>query len=140
MPAMKTKLIVALGIVLFGFLVPALGDVCVSTPLKVRRMCGTTVDPVAIPLSNVHITLLKDGKEVASTTTDDTGEFDFDVRESGSYELELQADGFVHERYPVKLHRPARFCKQALSVKMEVGMVHCQPDIHKTDHGLVRRH
>ena len=107
-------------------LLPA--DVCVYKPPKVRRICGIIVDQQGVAIPGVTVSILKDATTIGTSATADTGEFDFDAMEPGTYELDTTAPGFQHARYQLSLSKPTRSCKNALLVRMEVGGVHCEGD------------
>ena len=115
-------------------------DVCVYKPPKVRRICGIIVDSQGVAVPGVVVTILRGATTVATSTTADPGEFNFDVVEPGKYELDAMAPGFKHGRYQLTLSRPTRSCKNALRVQMEVGGVHCEGDtIRETKKPLSRK-
>ena len=115
-------------------------DVCVYKPPKVRRICGTIVDPQGRAVPGVVVTILQRATTVATCTTADEGEFNFDVMEPGKYELDAMAPGFKHARYQLTLLRPTRSCKNALQVQMEGGSLHCEGNtIRETKKPLSRK-
>jgi hypothetical protein len=117
-----------------------LADVCVYKPPKVRRICGIIVDPQGVAIPGVSVKILKDASTIATTATADTGEFNFDIIEPGKYELDATAPGFMHARYQLTLSRPANSCKNALSVKMDIGGTHCEGNtIRETKKPLSRK-
>ncbi len=115
-------------------------DVCVYKPPKIRRVCGVIVDPSGAPLRDATVTVLKGGTTVKALTTDDTGEFDFDVMQPGKYELDASLAGFQHARYQLTLSKPTHSCRHALRVQMAVGSIHCEGDgIRVTEQPLSRK-
>jgi len=119
---------------------PLSADVCVYKPPKVRRICGIIVDPQGVPVPRVTVTILKGTRKVETTTTEDNGEFDFDVMESGKYELDATASGFNHAQYQMTLASPSRSCEHALRVEMEIGSIHCKGDtIRETKNPLSQK-
>ena len=114
-------------------IVPAIGDVCAYKPPKVRRVCGTVVDPSGEPVAKAGIRLLRNGDVVVKTNADQHGEFDLEVREPGKYELDTTASGFVEGRYELTLQHPERSCKNALRVELFVPTTStCGGNIMKT--------
>lgn len=112
-------------------------DVCVYKPPKVRRVCGVMVDRYGVALSGATVRVLKDGILVGAVTTDESGEFDFDVKQPGKYELDATLAGFQHAQYQLTLSNPTSACKGALRVRMDIGRVHCEGDgIRETKHPL----
>jgi hypothetical protein len=103
-------------------------DVCVYKPPKVQRVCGVMVDPSGIPLSGATVTVLQNGLAVGTVITDESGEFDFDVKQPGKCELDATLAGFQHARYQLTLSKPTSTCKDALQVRMDVGSLHCEGD------------
>ena len=115
-------------------------DVCVYKPPKVRRICGLIVDSQGVAISGVGVTVLTGGTTVATSTTADAGEFDFDALDAGTYELDVIASGFRHARYQLTLSSPTTSCKNALRVQMEIGSLHCEGDlIRETKKPLSRK-
>jgi hypothetical protein len=114
-------------------------DVCVYKPPKVRRVCGKIVDTDGRPITDVNVTVLKDGTTLKNATTDETGEFDFDGIEAGKYELDATAKGFQHARYQLTVLEPTDSCKHALRIEMVVGGIHCGGDIRETNAPLGRK-
>jgi hypothetical protein len=114
-------------------------DVCVYKPPKVRRVCGMIVDSDGRPITDVKVTVLKDGMTVKNARTDETGEFDFDGIEAGKYELDATANGFQHARYQLTVLKPTNSCKHALRIGMVVGGIHCGGDIRETNAPLGRK-
>ncbi len=97
------------------------GDVCVYKPPRVRRICGIMVDSQGIAIPGVRVTVFKDVVPLKTSTTDQTGEFNFDTMEAGKYELDVEASGFMSGRYQLTLTRPTHSCKHSLRVEMEIG-------------------
>src|ERR1700704_6073167 len=98
----------------------AVADVCTYKPPKVRRVCGMIVDISGLRIPGVRVTVLKNGAEVKNTTTDTTGEFDFDSMPPDKYELDAVVPGFQHARYQLTLSKPTNTCKHALRIQMTV--------------------
>jgi hypothetical protein len=114
-------------------------DVCVYKPPKVQRVCGVIVDADGRPIPNVNVSVLKEGTALNTSTTDGTRQVDFDSIQSGKYELDAAVAGFQHARYQLTVSKPADSCKHALQVKMAVGSIHCDGDIHVTNRRVVRK-
>lgn len=55
---------------------------------------GTVVDPQGAVVASATVTLLRDGKSVGATTSDERGEFTFDGLAEGRYQIEASAPGF----------------------------------------------
>ncbi|WP_219633051.1 branched-chain amino acid ABC transporter permease [Haloechinothrix aidingensis] len=53
---------------------------------------GTITDPDGEPLADLTITANRDGAEVGSDTTDEEGEWEIELPEPGSYDVELDLD------------------------------------------------
>jgi len=116
------------GAVLVLTVVQLAADVCVYRPPKVQHICGVIVDPLGATVPGVEVTILRGTETIATYTTADAGEFNFDVMEPGKYDLEVIARGFKPAQYQVTLLRPTRSCRNALRVQMEIGSVHCTSD------------
>ena len=113
---------------------------CAYKPPKVRRICGAIVDSSGRPLPSVNVTVLKDATALKSEKTDENGEFDFDVKEPGKYELDAEVPGFQHARYQLTLPKPTDSCKHALRIEMAVVSIHCGGDIRETKNSIRRKH
>jgi len=114
-------------------------DVCVYKPPKVQRVCGVIVDADGRPISNVNVSVLKEGTALKTTTTGRTGEFNFDSIQSGKYELDAAVAGFQHARYQLIVSNPTNSCKHAQQVQMAVGSIHCDGDIRVTNRPVLRK-
>ena len=111
---------------------PAFADVCVSKPLKVTRVCGVVVDPSGEPIANARLSVLKNGMPLSSSSSDSEGRFDFAVTESGQYELELAARGFVPANYHLTLQHASKSCSTGLRIQIALPSIHCgEGDIKK---------
>jgi hypothetical protein len=88
-------------------------------PLKpVRCVCGKLTDPTGGPVVGAAVKVVKDGKEVAATTTDEDGSFVFGELKSGSYELNAHLDGLVPFRSPIVVANPAKHCRRGLLIML----------------------
>jgi hypothetical protein len=135
--------IVCAGIILTALVLTvehADADVCVYKPPKVRRVCGMIVDSSGSPIPAVNVTVLKDGAALKNEKTDENGEFDFDLTQSGKYELDAAAPGFQHARYQLTVSKPIDSCKHALRIDMAVGGIHCGGDIREMKNPLRQKH
>jgi hypothetical protein len=114
-------------------------DVCGYKPPKVRRVCGMIVDSSGRPIPAVNVAVLKDGIALKNEKSDENGEFDFDVKQSGKYELDAAVPGFQHARYHLTLSKPTDSCRHALRIGMAVASIHCGGDIRETKNPLRRK-
>ena len=114
-------------------------DVCVYKPPRVRRVCGMIVDGSGSPMPGVNVTVLKNGTALKNEKTDENGEFDFDVKQSGKYELDAEAPGFQRARYELTVFKPTDSCKHSLRIDMMAGGIHCGGDIRETKNPLRRK-
>ena len=55
---------------------------------------GTVSDSLGAVISGATVTLLQNGKEVDTTTTDSIGHFQFNIDEGGRYSVQAQAKTF----------------------------------------------
>jgi len=100
-------------------------DVVVTKPLKpVRCVCGQFVDPEGRSISDVVVTVLQEGVEIARTKANDDGRFGFDELTSGSYELKADMRGFVPFSSRIVVVNPRSKCKHGLTILLDVGRVH----------------
>ncbi len=111
-------------------------DVCAYKPPKVRRVCGIIVDSSGRPIPSAVVTVLKDATALKNQKTDENGEFDFNMKESGKYELDAAVPGFQHARYQLILAKPTGSCKHALRIEMAVVSIHCGGGIRETKNPL----
>jgi hypothetical protein len=88
-------------------------------PLKpVHCLCGKLIDPSGAPVSSAAIRVDRDGKQVATGSTNADGKFLFQELKSGRYELAADFDGFVPFRSPVVLTKPTKKCRHKLVIVM----------------------
>ncbi|MCR4828498.1 MAG: carboxypeptidase-like regulatory domain-containing protein [Bacteroidales bacterium] len=57
------------------------------------------------PVEDAHVALLQDGKLVAATLSDSTGRYELDVLTTGSYTLNVNAEGYFLFTMPVDLQQ-----------------------------------
>ena len=128
-------------LVFFGALCErASGDVCVYKPPKVRRVCGTVIDPLGIPIPNVDVTVFKNQDAVSHAVADEAGQFDFGTLAPGEYQIDVSMAGFQHGRYKLTLSKPTSSCKKALQIEMEVGLPCKGDNIRQTNKPLPKTH
>jgi Carboxypeptidase regulatory-like domain len=91
-------------------------------PLKpVRCICGKLIDLADDPVSGVTVTVIKDGRNLATKETDADGNFIFDGMRPGRYELGARPDGFLPFRFPIVVANPEKQCKRGLLIKLELS-------------------
>src|SRR5579862_3991845 len=87
--------IAAVGLGLVVCLVVLVGDLGAKMPaLAGVTINGSVVDPSLNPIAGAAITLERDGKTVATTTTGADGKFRFDSVASGTYHVRVEAKGW----------------------------------------------
>jgi len=119
---------IALVAVVSIILAPFLGDVsqaaeCRIAPIKpIHCIRGIVIDPSGLPISNAKVAILKAGTEFVSILTHADGKFSFDRLETGSYEIQVEANGFKTARSSVAVVAPRSKSKWALQVVLGFGM------------------
>jgi hypothetical protein len=90
---------------------------CEELRLKpLRCVCGTIIDEAGEVVSRADVTILKDGKGIATLETGADGNFSFDELKTGSYDLHARAVGFRLFSFPIVVENPAKKCKQRLEI------------------------
>jgi len=77
-------------------LIPAVGRTqvdCVYRRIRVSRVQGAVFDRIGEPIPNVEVELKRDDKTIATTKTNQAGEFSIPIG-PGTYELNAKAQGF----------------------------------------------
>jgi len=113
------RLTVAPGTYDVAITAPAAPFPVVISGVTVRSGETTKLTPVALPLpatgkavitgtvrgasGNARVTLLVDGGERASVTTDDRGHYEFEGVPSGRYAVQVQAPGYARDAQPVSV-------------------------------------
>src|SRR5690348_17308850 len=90
-----TRLRFALGVLV---VLAAATAVSAQTEGGPGTIVGTVVDALGGTVSNASIRLIRDGRQVATGTSDARGEFTFDRVPQGRYQLEGTAAGFDTRR------------------------------------------
>jgi len=86
---------------------------------------GTVVDALGGTVSNAAITLIRDGQQVATATSDTRGEFTFDRVPEGRYQLQGTAAGFDTRRSdPTYVGTSAR-----VTVQLQLAISPLQQDV-----------
>ncbi len=73
---------------------PSLG-VRVINIIKAGSISGAVTDASQVPLADVTVTALRDGQEVATTSTDADGTYMLVGLSPGTYDVAFAADGYV---------------------------------------------
>jgi hypothetical protein len=75
-----------------------------AQPADSRLISGVVLDPSGASIAGAQVILLAaDGKELARTSTDKEGKFQFENMPSGTYKLDAQANGFSEKKIDIKL-------------------------------------
>ena len=100
------------------------GTTCLALPpLKpVHHLCGFVVNQLGDPIGTATVTVIKDGREIASVQTSTDGRFVFTQLKAGSYDIRVQANGFLSAFSSIILIKPGAACKKELGVLLAVGM------------------
>jgi hypothetical protein len=92
-------------------------------PLKpVHHLCGFVINQLGEPIGTATVTVVRDGREIASMQTSTDGRFAFKKLKAGSYDIRVQANGFLSAFSSIILVNPAEACKKELGVSLAVGM------------------
>jgi hypothetical protein len=86
-----------------------------------RCVCGKLTDATGGPVPGVIVKVVKDGTEVASLKTGQDGKFKFVELNSGNYELNAQADGYLIFRSPIVVAKPEKRCRRGLAIFLDTG-------------------
>jgi len=102
---------------------PSWGNECFAPPpLKpIHRVCGIVINPLGEPLSGAEVTILQDGREVASQQTSKDGKFSFEQLPAGNYDIKVVAHDYPSANFSIVIVRSAVKCKRALQVLLAVG-------------------
>ena len=119
---------VFLAAIIAAILLPAhqsSGEVTCPKELRLkplRCVCGALTDLTGgPPLPGVIVTILKDGAEVASVTSDGSGNFIVGELKPGNYELSVQAEPYRIFRTPIVVTKPEKRCRRRLAIFLDVG-------------------
>ena len=92
-------------------------------PLKpVHQLCGFVINQLGEPIGTATVTVVRDGREIASMQTSTDGRFAFNKLMAGNYDIRVQANGFLSAFSSIILVKPAEACKKELGVSLAVGM------------------
>jgi hypothetical protein len=97
---------------------------------KVPRLCVALIDQSGAPVPNAILIVSKDGMEIAQGTTGANGKFSFDDLKRGSYKVEIRAEGFEKDQFPIVITNPSKKCKHAVQVLLYVGWLPCRGMVH----------
>src|SRR5437868_11136211 len=81
----------------FVFLIGLLSFAAHASAEDKATIAGTIVDPLGARVAKAAVTPMRDGQRVAATTSNERGEFSFDVPAAGRYEIATQAEGFARK-------------------------------------------
>jgi hypothetical protein len=105
--------------------------VCVPQKVKkVSRLCVSLIDQSGAPVPNAILIVCKDGMEIAQGTTGANGKFSFDDLKRGSYTVEICAEGFDKDQFPIVITNPSKKCKHAVQVLLYIGWLPCRGMVH----------
>jgi len=75
-----------------------------AQPADSRLISGVVLDPSGASIVEAQVILLAaDGKELARTSTDKEGKFQFENMPSGTYKIDARANGFSEKKIDVKM-------------------------------------
>jgi hypothetical protein len=102
---------------------PSWGNECFAPPpLKpIHRVCGIVINLLGEPLSDAKVTVLQDGREIASRQTSKDGKFSFEQLPAGNYDIKVVAHDYLSANFSIVIARSAVKCKRALQVLLAVG-------------------
>jgi hypothetical protein len=120
----KPLLAIIVGLLLFFPSDISYATECLAPPpLKViHHVCGFVRDPSGAHVADAKVTILKDGSEVATMQSGADGRFAFEELKAGTYDVRVDAKGFVTAVSSIVLVKPGAGCKKELSVSLGVGM------------------
>ena len=91
------------------------------TPSKpVHHVAGVVINVLGERIAGADVSALKDGKVIATLKTDEHGKFSFGELEAGTYEIDADAEGYIGDRFPVTVVKPA--LKDPLAIEIEVAV------------------
>ncbi len=100
------KRALAVGVLAWALATPGLhGQRPASRGPTVGVIAGSIVDDTLEPIAGVPVTLDQDGRNIASTRTDETGAFRFNRIELGTYQLTAARTGHTGIEKTVPLRR-----------------------------------
>jgi iron complex outermembrane receptor protein/vitamin B12 transporter len=91
---MRRSSVVALLVTAIAFFLAAVPRAAAAE----STVTGTVADQLGGAVAHATVSLVRDGRTVEATTTDDRGQFTFAVTEAGRYELVADAPGFLTRR------------------------------------------
>jgi hypothetical protein len=120
----KPLLAIIVGFLLFFPSEVTYATECIALPpLKpIHHVCGFVSDPSGQHVADAKVTILKEGKEVASMQSDADGRFAFKELKEGKYDIRVDAKGFSSALSSIVLVKPGAACKRELGVSLGVGM------------------
>jgi hypothetical protein len=93
---------------------------CVGLPplRPVHCICGVVFFPTGDRITNVKVTVLQAGKEIALQETDHDGKFFFDRLEAGNYHIQVHVEAVPVAATDVILVHPEAKPKREIAVRM----------------------
>jgi Carboxypeptidase regulatory-like domain len=129
---MHRLLLVAAGILILIPFERAHATECVAIPLKpVQHVWGVVVNQAGEFVSGATATVLKGSDSIASARTGTDGGFAFDELKAGTYDIRVDANGYLGAFSPITLVKPNRRRKNGLEVLLAVGMGCSVLSVHK---------
>jgi len=96
---------------------------CEELRLKpLRCVGGTVIDEAGEVVSRADVTILKDGKDIATVETGVDGKFEFEDLKAAGYDLRVRAVGFRLFQVPIVAQSHAKKCKRALEIVLVRGV------------------
>jgi vitamin B12 transporter len=102
---------------LFGLI---LAGAAMAEQVGQGSISGAVLDPLGARVPQAAVTLLRDGRPVADTTSDAQGQFSFDGLEKGRYQVEAKAAGF--EPQAVRTFFVGAGRRVSLDVPLQIGL------------------
>jgi len=132
---MRKVLLAAIGVLLLVLLLVPFevhATECVAIPLKpVHHVWGVVVNQAGEFVSGATVTVLKGSDTIASAKTGADGRFAFDQLKAGTYDIRVDANGYLSALSPITLVKPNSNRKKGLEVLLAVGMGCSVMGVHK---------
>jgi uncharacterized membrane protein len=95
---------------------------CIALPIKpIRHVCGVVMNLIGERIPNAKVTVLKDGKELATVQTSADGKFSCERLDAGRYDVRVEADGYLTAQDSIAIVKPTSNCRRGLEVVLAVG-------------------
>jgi hypothetical protein len=129
---MRKVLLAAIGVLLLVPFERAHATECVTIPLKpVHHLWGVVLNQAGEFVRGATVTVLKGSDSVASAKAGADGRFAFDELKAGTYDIRVDANGYLSALSPVTLVKPNSDRKKELEVLLGVGMGCSVLRVHK---------